>query len=128
LARPALADAPGRAARRAGGAEAYKQKGASGFWAMHDKLFDDKQLKRDDLDGYARSMGLGMGAWTAALDGSTHAREVDADKDAAGAASIRGTPTFLVVPGNTRHAYVISGAQGYSKFRKIIERALAEAK
>jgi protein-disulfide isomerase len=123
---PMHADAPlaAQAAR-----EAYKQKGAAGFWTLHDKLFANQQhIKRDDLDGYARDMGLDMSAWAAALDGSAHGGEIRADEDAAGAASISGTPAFLVVSGSTRHAYFISGAQPYEKFRRVIERALSEAR
>jgi protein-disulfide isomerase len=109
--------------------EAYKQRGAQGFWEMHDKLFANRmQLKRDDLDGYARALGLDMKAWAAALDGQSHAPEVTADANAANAASIVGTPAFLVMQSGAQKAYFISGAQPYGKFRKLIERALAEAK
>ena len=35
--------------------EAFKQKGPSAFWTMHDKMFSNqKAIKRDDLDGYAK--------------------------------------------------------------------------
>jgi predicted DsbA family dithiol-disulfide isomerase len=34
----------------------------------------------------------------------------------------------VVVPGGSGTGYFISGAQPYTRFRKIIERALAEAK
>ena len=37
--------------------EAYKQKGPSAFWTMHDKMFGNQQkIKRDDLDGYAKEL------------------------------------------------------------------------
>ncbi len=111
------------------GREAYKQKGPSAFWALHDKMFSNQQhIKRDDLDGYAKELNLDMDKWKAALDGSTHTSEIDADKNAANADSISGTPAFLIVPGNAKQGYFINGAQDYGKFRKLIERALAEAK
>ncbi len=109
--------------------EAFKQKGPSAFWAMHDKMFGAQQkLKRDDLDGYARDLNLDMDKWKAALDGSTHTAEIDADKKAGNDDSISGTPAFIIVPGNAPQGYFINGAQSYGKFRKLIERALAEAR
>jgi protein-disulfide isomerase len=109
--------------------EAYAQKGPSAFWTMHDKMFSNQQhIKRDDLDGYAKELNLDMDKWKAALDGSTHTSEIEADKTAANGDQISGTPAFLVVAGNAKQGYFISGAQGYGKFRKVIERALSEAK
>jgi predicted DsbA family dithiol-disulfide isomerase len=95
---------------------------------MHDKMFANQQkLEREDLDGYAQSMNLDMDKWKAALDGSTHNAEIEADKTAANADQISGTPAFLVVAQNAKTGYFVSGAQPYGKFRKVIERALAEA-
>jgi len=112
-----------------GGREAYAQKGANGFWAFHDRLFENQQsIKRSDLDSYATQMGLDVGKWNSALDGSTHTSEVEADKKAANDAGIVGAPAFIVVPGSAPGGYFISGAQSYSKFRRVVERALVEAK
>ncbi|MDP9036136.1 MAG: thioredoxin domain-containing protein [Myxococcota bacterium] len=111
------------------GREAFKQKGPSAFWAMHDKMFANQQkIKRDDLDGYAKELNLDMDKWKAALDGSAHTAEIEADKKAGNDDGISGTPAFLVVPGNASQGYFISGAQSFSKFRKLIDRALADAK
>jgi protein-disulfide isomerase len=111
------------------GREAFKQKGPSAFWAMHDKMFANQQkIKRDDLDGYAKELNLDLDKWKAALDGSTHTAEIEADKTAANSDSISGTPAFLVVPSGAKQGYFISGAQDYTKFRKLIDRAIAEAK
>jgi len=109
--------------------EAFKQKGPSAFWSLHDKMFANQQkIKRDDLDGYAKELNLDMDKWKAALDGSTHTSEIEADKKAGNDDNITGTPAFLIVPGGSSQGYYISGAQDYSKFRKLIERALAESK
>jgi protein-disulfide isomerase len=109
--------------------EAFKQKGPSAFWTMHDKMFGDQQhIKRDDLDKLAQGMNLDMDKWKAALDGSTHTSEIEADKTAASSDGISGTPAFIIVPGNAKQGYYISGAQDYTKFRKLIDRAIAEAK
>jgi protein-disulfide isomerase len=111
------------------GREAFKQKGPKAFWEMHDKMFGNQQkLEREDLDGYAQGLNLDMDKWKAALDGSTHAAEIDADKAAGQADQISGTPAFLIVPNNAKQGYFINGAQPYGKFRKLIEKALADSK
>ena len=102
--------------------EAYAQKGATGFWKMHDLLFANQtKLDRSDLDGYAKQVGLDMTKFAAAIDQHTHKAEIDADSKAAEAAGIQGTPAFLV------NGYFISGAQPYTKFKKLIDRSLSEA-
>ncbi|MGD0526919.1 MAG: thioredoxin domain-containing protein [Polyangiaceae bacterium] len=109
--------------------EAFQQKGSAGFWALHDMMFTDQQrLKRDDLDLYARALHLDMNRWSASLDGAAHQLELDAEKKAADEMGITGTPAFVVVPAGSQEGFFINGAQAYPKFRKIIERALAEAK
>ena len=96
---------------------------------MHDKLFANQQhIKRDDLDGYAKELGLDMDKCKTALDSSTHkSRDRRRRRRPANDDGISGTPAFVIVPG-TRTGYYISGAQPYAKFRKLIDRAIAEAK
>ncbi|MBV9949608.1 MAG: thioredoxin domain-containing protein [Myxococcales bacterium] len=109
--------------------EALAQKGERGFWSMHDLLFAHQdQLKRADLDGYAHGLGLDMTRWAQALDGDAHEHDLDPDKDTAEAMSIAGTPAFVIVPAGSQSGYFIGGAQGYPRLRRVIERALAEAK
>jgi protein-disulfide isomerase len=111
------------------GREAYAQKGPSAFWQMHDKMFaNQSKIKRDDLDGYAKELNLNMDKWKAALDGSTHTSEVEADKKAGNDDGIQGTPAFIIAPAGASSGYFINGAQSYGKFRKLVERALSEAK
>lgn len=86
-------------------------------------MFDNQRaLKREDLEKYAEELGLDMKAFKAALDSGVHKDAVDADKKAADEAKIGGTPAFVV--GN----YFLSGAQPYKKFKKLIDRAITEAK
>jgi protein-disulfide isomerase len=109
--------------------EALTQRGPTGFWAMHDLMFTDpKLLERPNLDGDAQALKLDMHRWAAALDTASHTPEIEADKRAADDMGISGTPAFVVVPNGARAGYFISGAQGYPKFRKIVERALSEAR
>jgi protein-disulfide isomerase len=105
--------------------EALRQKGQAGFWDMHDKLFADPQkLKRQDLDGDARALGLNLDEWSAALDGATHSAAVASDAAAAGSAGITGTPAFLIVPAGASAGYFVSGAQSYFKFKRLVDLAL----
>ncbi len=111
------------------GREAYAQKGPSAFWAMHDKMFTNQQkIKREDLDGYAKELNLNLDKWKAALDGSTHTSEIETDKKAGNDDGISGTPAFIIAPVSASSGYYISGAQSYGKFRKLIERAIGEAR
>ena len=107
--------------------EAFAQKGSAGFWKMHDMLFANlgehpDALERPSLDRYAAALGLDMGKFGAALDSRKHKAFVDADASAADAAGITGTPGFVI------NGYFVSGAQPLSKFKKIVDRALKEAK
>ena len=124
---PMHADAPLAAQA---GREAYAQKGPSAFWALHDKMFANQQkIKRDDLDGYAKELNLNMDKWKAALDGSTHTRRNRRRQESR---QRRRHQRHAGVPHRARSTrasgYFVNGAQSYGKFRKVIERALAEAK
>lgn len=105
------------------GREALKQKGPDGFWKLHAKMFANQQkLKREDLEGYAKEIGLDVDKFKAALDAHAHKAEVDADDKAGTDIGISGTPAFLI------NGYYVSGAQPFAKFKKLIDRALNEAK
>ncbi|MFS8071062.1 MAG: DsbA family protein, partial [Byssovorax sp.] len=56
-----------------------------------------------------------------ALDANTHKAFVDSESAVADKAGISGTPAFVI------NGYFISGAQPFAKFKKIIDKALAEA-
>lgn len=101
--------------------EAYAQKGNEGWGKMHDLLFANAQaLKRSDLDGYAAQLGLDRAMFARALDNHTHKATIDADDKAVSDAGVSGTPAFFIGP------FFISGAQPLSKFRRAVDRALAE--
>lgn len=103
--------------------EAWKQKGAEGFWSLHDAFFKDQsQLDRAGIEKTAASLGLDVQKMGAAIDGQTYKDLIAADKKIADAAKITGTPAFVI------NGYYISGAQPLTKFKKIVSRALAEAK
>jgi protein-disulfide isomerase len=109
--------------------EALAQRGDKGFWALHDTLFDhQKDLGRDALDGYAHALGLDAGKWRSSLDGGQHRAEIEADSKAAADMDIHGTPSFVIAVAGAKTGYFLSGAQPYPRFRKLVERALGEAK
>ncbi len=103
--------------------EAWKQKGPEGFWAVHDHFFKDQtQLDRAGIEKTASDVGLDVGKVLAAVDGETYKALIEADRKIAEGAKITGTPGFVI------NGYLISGAQPLTKFKKIVARALAEAK
>jgi protein-disulfide isomerase len=108
--------------------EARRQRGDSGFWKLHDTLLADRtKLERSDLDDDARALGLDMTKWSAALDADGRPPEVEADSAAASALGFTGTPSFVIVGAAAKRGYTVVGAQDYARFRKLIERALAES-
>lgn len=103
--------------------EAFRQKGDAGFWKMHDLLFgNQKDLSRAALEAHASTMGLDLAKFSRALDAGTHEAAVEADMSIARSAQISGTPAFAV------NSYFISGAQPLSAFRKLVRRALDDAR
>jgi protein-disulfide isomerase len=106
--------------------EAYAQKGNAGFWKFHDALFESQGtpdgLKRENLEKIATDQGLDMTKFKAALDGRTHKAAVDKDAEIGNKAGIQGTPSIVI------NGYYISGAQPAGAFKKVINRALKEAK
>ena len=104
--------------------EAFVQKGNDGFSKMRELLFkhqsDPDGLKRTQLESYAAQVGLDLKRFGKALDDGTHKAAIEADRKAADDAGISGTPAFTVGP------YFLSGAQPTVKFKRLVERVLAE--
>ena len=104
--------------------EAYKQKGKDGFWAYHDLLFKaagtPDAFSRANLEKYAEETGLDLPKFKAALDGNVHKKFVDADNELAMKVGLTGAPAFTI------NGYVVSGAQPFSAFKKVIDKALKE--
>jgi protein-disulfide isomerase len=105
--------------------EAYAQKGNAGFWTYHDGLFKAQgtpdALTRVSLEKYAEQQGLDMTKFKKALDTNVHKAFVDAESAVADKAQISGTPAFVI------NGYFISGAQPFTKFKKVIDKALKDA-
>jgi protein-disulfide isomerase len=106
--------------------EAFQQKGGDAFWKMHDLLFQNQAtpagLERAALEKYAEQIGLDGTRFRTALDNRVHKAAVDADSKAADDAGITAAPAFVI------NGYFMMGAQPFASFKKLIDRALAEAK
>lgn len=106
--------------------EAYAQKGDKVFWEFHDKLFANQKtpdgLTRPGLEKYASELGLDMDKFKAALDSHKNQKRVEKDKEVGNKAGISGTPAFVI------NGYYVSGAQPFPAFKKLIDRALKEAR
>lgn len=103
--------------------EAYDQGGNKKFWAMHDKLFSNqRELKRDKLEQYAKEVGLNLDKFKKALDSKKHVNVIQADQTLAKRIGANGTPHFVI---NGRK---LSGAQPFDEFKKVIDEEITIAK
>jgi protein-disulfide isomerase len=94
------------------------------FWAMHDLVFANRtQMKREHVVAHAKSLGLDVAKFEAALDDPATAARVKADKAFGQSLGVRGTPSFFV---NGRS---FSGALPPEKLGEIVEaeRKLGQA-
>ena len=90
------------------------------FWPYHDRMFANQQrLGAADLKQYAVDLGLDATRFNACLDSHKYAQHVEADISAGNAAGVNGTPAFFI------NGRLISGAQPFEEFRKIIDDELA---
>ncbi len=105
--------------------EAYAQKGAPGFWAMHHAVsFDPHVPSASELEGFARSVKLDMNKWRSALDGNRHVGEIAADEKAARDNGITETPAFIVATGAASQGAFVGNIEYGSKLHRVVEAAL----
>jgi protein-disulfide isomerase len=99
--------------------EAWEQGKAAKFWAMHDKLFENRSaLTRPDLEKYAGELGLDVAKFKAALDTKKHEKAIQDDQAVAADVGARGTPSFFI------NGRPLRGAQPVEKFKEIIDDEL----
>jgi protein-disulfide isomerase len=79
-------------------AEAALAANAQGkFWEYHDKLFaNQKALGREQLEGYAKELGMDVSKFKKALDDKTHAATIDAELKLGEEVAVDGTPTMFL--------------------------------
>ena len=67
------------------------------FWEMHQMLFDNQRaLSPEQIEGYAKKLGLDMKRFKADMDSDEVKEQVEADRRLARRAGVRGTPTVFV--------------------------------
>jgi protein-disulfide isomerase len=93
------------------------------FWPMHDKMFASQQrLGTNDLKQYASELGLDTAKFNACFDSHKYAQVVEADIAAGNEAGVNGTPALFI------NGRMISGAQPFEVFKKIIDEELESKK
>jgi protein-disulfide isomerase len=92
------------------------------FWEMHDLLFASQEaLSPADLEGYATTVGLDVGAWQECLTSSAPGERIAVDKALARQSGVSATPTFFI------NGAVIEGAAPINDFERVINDRLATA-
>jgi protein-disulfide isomerase len=67
------------------------------FWQFHDKVFaNQRAIARENLEAYAREVGLDMARFKNALDKGTFRSAVDADYALGKTVNVEGTPTMFL--------------------------------
>jgi protein-disulfide isomerase len=90
------------------------------FWPYHDRLFANQQrLGTNDLKQHAVELGLDAARFNTCLDSHKYQSLVEADINAGNDAGVNGTPAFFI------NGRMISGAQPFEAFKKIIDDELA---
>lgn len=91
-------------------------------WEMHDKCFENNTaLTRDDLDKYAKEIGLDMAKFKKDMDDPQLKQQVEADAKIANSVGASGTPTFFV------NGHILVGAQPFEKFQELINEEIKQA-
>jgi len=92
------------------------------FWEFHGDFFDNQsELGYEFYLKTADEYELEIEEYTACLDDGTYIDEVDIDGFDGQIAGVRGTPGFFI------NGQILSGAQPYSIFERIIQRELDKA-
>ena len=92
------------------------------FWEFREAFFDNQDsLNRDFYLKTAEEFELDMDAYTTCLDENRYVNEVEFDGLDGQLAGVRGTPGFFI------NGQILSGAQPYSIFERLIQRELANA-
>jgi protein-disulfide isomerase len=90
------------------------------FWQYHDRLFaNPTKLADPDLKRHAADLGLNTGQFDGCLDSHKQKAKVDTDLKAGEDAGVNGTPAFFI------NGRILSGAQPFEAFKKIIDEELS---
>jgi protein-disulfide isomerase len=102
--------------------EARAQKGDAGFWSAFDLLFANQQnLGPQDLEGYAKTLGLNATRTKLAIAERRHAAVIERDQALAEGLEASGTPHFFI------NGKRLVGNNPPEKFKAIIDEEIAHA-
>ncbi len=91
------------------------------FWQFHDRLFGDQsRLSDEDFKQAAAQLGLDLAQFSACVDSQKYKAEIDVDIHAGDEAGVSGTPAFYI------NGRMLSGAQPFEAFKRIIDEELAQ--
>ncbi|MBX4212300.1 DsbA family protein [Candidatus Pacearchaeota archaeon] len=97
------------------------QKGDTGYFQMHDKMFSNQAtLSVDNEKKWAREVGVDGAQFDSCLDSGKHTKDVQDEEAYGQTLGITGTPTSFV------NGIMVEGAQPYSVFKQTIDAALAQ--
>ena len=85
------------------------------FWEMHERLFQNRRLRSEDLLGYAQESGLDMAAFKEALDTRRYRPQVIRDQREGRRLQVFGTPTYFV------NGIRIIGARTTAEFSTLVD-------
>jgi protein-disulfide isomerase len=92
------------------------------FWEMHDRLFaNQSKLQVDDLKQHALDLGLNPEQFNQCLDSGKREAAWKKDIEEGTRYGVSGTPAFFI------NGRLMSGAQPYDNFARIIEDELVRA-
>jgi|GEM_PF-243589 len=103
------------------GREALAKHGVSGFWALHDRLLEQKLRQQSQLDDAAITLGFDLPAAQGAMKGKKYETEILEDLFLGDDFSATGTPHFFI---NGRR---LVGAQSFESFQKIVDEEISRA-
>jgi len=90
------------------------------FWAYHDRLFaHPTELGPPELKQHAAAIGLDTAKFDACVDSHKYKADVDADVQTGAELGVDGTPAFFI------NGRMVSGAQPYEVFKRVIDEELA---
>ncbi len=99
------------------------------FWDYRDRMVVNiRQLKKPDLIGYAKELGLKEKPFTTCLDEERYASEVDKSSELAKSLGVTGTPTFVLAnnTGQKISGTKMVGAQPAKAFAVKIDALLKD--
>ena len=91
-------------------------------WQMHDKMFEGQPaLTKDDLDKYAKELGLDVAKFDKDMDDPKLKEEIATDTKQEAEVGGSGTPAFFI------NGRLLSGAQPFEKFKALIDEEIKKA-